>query len=512
MHAIYRSALARWGGVLRSRLRSLAFLLATLLGSSDPVVGDDGLGRWSALAKWPLIPIHAVLLGDGRVMTYGTNPDGMQTARFFYDVWSPRLGLGSTAHRTLPNTTTTDLFCGTQLVLPGSGDVLLAGGDTWNGRSTTMEANADTVIFDPDLNVLTQGAAMQRARWYATATTLPDGRTYIQGGLSGADRPEIRSADGSSRLLDGIDTSSLYWYYPRNFVAPDGRIFGYVGRRMYWIDPNASGGSGRLTEIGYMPADGPNGVTSSEVLYAPGRILRVGGGAMGATVPGASTSAAAVIDIDRPKPSYTRVAPMPLPLHWANATVIPDGRVVVTGGSQENNQLVGVSRRPLIWDPRTGSWTQGRQTGAGPAYARLYHSTAILLLDGTILVGGGGAYGPTTNTNAQLYYPPYLYTAAGTLASRPRIMAGPARLPLGRSFGLSVSSPTEIRRVTLIKTGSATHSFNVEQRFLELSFIRTATGLLVQTPASPNLAPPGRYMLFVINDQGVPSLGRMVSL
>ena len=110
---------------------------------------------------------------------------------------------------------------------------------------------------------------------------------------------------------------------------------------------------------------------------------------------------------------------MPFGLHWHTGTVIADGRVVVTGGSRQPNQLVGVNYQALIWDPRTGQWTTGAATPTSPAYARLYHSNALLLPDATILVGGGGAPGPVVNTNAQIYYPPYLYNSV-------RRLSGPA--------------------------------------------------------------------------------------
>src|SRR3954451_19271919 len=161
--------------------------------------GSDKLGAWSSglgvplsQSRWPLIPIHAVLLPDGRVLTYGTDGSGKQTGYFIYDVWDPRAGLGSDAHLTLPNSTQTDVFCDAQIVLPQSGKVLLAGGDNWTGTRTTNTANNNSDIFDPRQNTLTRSGTMSRPRWYASPTTLPDRRTYIQGGSGGGDHPEVR--------------------------------------------------------------------------------------------------------------------------------------------------------------------------------------------------------------------------------------------------------------------------------------------------------------------------------
>jgi hypothetical protein len=501
----------------RCARRCLAALLGlALLAMAGPVAAGNGVGDWSALSNWPLIPLHAVLPPDGRVLSYGSNSDGSQTGGFIYDVWSPTLGLAAGAHWTLPNVTATDLFCSAQIVLPQSGDVALFGGDTWNGSNTTNVGNNHSGVFSPVADTLTRGANMHAARWYATATTLPNGEIYVQGGRDGGEvRPEIRDASGNFRELTGVNTSGLFWYYPRNWVAPDGRIIGISDRTMYYVNPT---GAGSLTMVGITSAYGPSGVTSGDVMFAPGRILRAGGGALSATQILPGKSAAAVIDINGASPVVTPVGSMAVGLHWANATVIADGRVVVTGGGPGNNQLAGANYRALLWDPATpGSWRVGAQTGTTPSYARLYHSIGLLLPDATILVGGGGASGttvkgPAINHNAQIYYPPYLLTAANQWAPRPHITQAPAIVTVGTSFAVSVDNPLAIGRVTLIKTGSVTHSFNMDQRFLQLPFTRVGSQLLVTAPASLNQAPPGRYMLFVLDAQGVPSLARIVAV
>jgi hypothetical protein len=157
------------------------------------------------------------------------------------------------------------------------------------------------------------------------------------------------------------------------------------------------------------------------------------------------------------------------------------------------------------------------QTANTPDHARLYHSIGLLLPDATILVGGGGASkatvkGPAINTNAEIYYPPYLFTAANQVAPRPTISQAPDIITVGTQFAVTAPDPLAIARVTLIKTSSVTHSFNMEQRFLELSFVRSDNQLLVTAPANLNVAPPGKYMLFVLNGGGVPSISRIVSV
>lgn len=512
-----------WIGTRRLVRRWLAAAVAVAAASMPGIAAaNNGVGAWSALGKWPLVPLHAVLLPDGRVLTYGSNGNGAQTGLFIYDIWSPSQGLGPASHWTLPNTTATDLFCSAQIVLPQSGNVALLGGDNWIGKRTNNLGNNNSVVFSAAAgDTLTRGANMHQARWYATATTLPNGEIFIQGGygnkggLPAIDNPEIRDATGNFRALTGVNVADIYWWYPRNWVAPDGRIFGFSNRAMYYIDP---AGKGKITRLGDMAGDGPSGATSSEVMFAPGRILRVGGGSINSNVLKPGKSAASIIDLNSGSPVITKLPPMPRALHWANTTVLPDGKVVVTGGSPINNELAGANYNALIWDPaRPGVWTVGARTVAKPSHARLYHSIGMLLPDGTVLVGGSGANGaldpaPIENTNAEIYYPPNLFTAAGQWAPRPRIRSAPPVLTVATSFAMAVDNPLSIARVTLIKTGSVTHSFNMEQRFMELPFVRSGNQLLVKAPANLNLATPGKYLLFVLDAQGVPSMGRIVSV
>lgn len=492
------------------RISKLALFVGALLGACDRVEANRLMGAWEPNGSWPLIPLHMVLLPEGRVLSYGTNPDGTQTGRFWYDVWDPSGGSVSGGHVTLPNTTATDLFCSAQLVLPGSDNVLLLGGDNWiaSAGSTNNRGNNDSLIFENQPTpYLTSAADMNRRRWYATATTLPNGETYIQGGKDGTDRAEIRGTTGSFRLL-GFDTSALTYWYPRNFVAPTGRVFGISNQSMYFVDTI---GAGTLTMAGTLAGSTPSGVTTTDVMFDVGKILRTGGGSQSATGTRDGKASAIVIDINGDQPVVSSIAPMPYRLHWHTGTVTADGRVVVTGGSRQPNQLVGVNYEALIWDPATGAWTVGAATPATNDHARLYHSNALLLPDATILVSGGGAPGPAVNTNAQIYHPPYLFSSAGQLAARPQILSAPDQVTWGQTFDVLSNTPWRIRRVTLIKTGSVTHGFNMDARFMELSFTRVGSTLKVQAPANANLAPPGRYLLFVLDGQGVPSIAKVVS-
>ncbi len=451
-------------------------------------------GAWSALGSWPVISVHMVLTPDGRVLSYGSDGTGKQTGFFIYDVWDSALGLGG-GHMTLPNGTGTDIFCGSQLVLPTSGSVFLAGGDNWTGTGTTNTANNNSNVFNPTGNTLTRGSNMNRARWYSSSTTLINGETYIQGGSSGTDRPEVRDINGTFRLLSTADTSTLDFMYPRNFVAPDGRVFGFDSAgRMYYVNPS---GNGSITMAGQFSAS-YTGSDASAAMFAPGRILQFGG----------NSSGAIVIDINGATPTVTPTQSMSTQRRLVTATLLADGKVLATGGSQVWNELTGVNNTAEIWNPATGTWTQGNEG----AVARLYHGNALLLPDATVLVSGGGAPGPLNNLNAEIYYPPYLFTAAGTLAPRPAMAGAPQFIDIGKTFRVDLAAGTTVSRVTLVKTGSTTHGFNMEQRFQDLTFSASGTQLAVQAPTRAALAPPGYYILFVIDSAGVPSLGKIVRM
>lgn len=498
-----------------SRLvRGFAAFALGLAWLGDGAQANDQRGAFSRVFDWPIIAIHTTLTPDGRVLSYGSSTNGEQGASDVYDVWNPAEGLGVDSHLTLPNGSGVDSFCAGQLLLPQSGAVLSTGGNTVVGSSR----------FDYRDESLSDAGGLEDARWYGTLTMLPDGRLLIQGGTdftADADylpstTPEISDDGGATwRLLDDASSTQVYdggaqerWWYPRSFVAPDGRVFGVTGSIMYYIDPDGQGDIEVVDRV-----DGDNiGATSTAVMYRPGRILQAGGGGFDANDDALSlpigSKAATVIDINGSNPEQSAASPMRYRRHWATSTVLPDGRVLVTGGSRVNNVLEGVASIAEIWDPETDRWTPAAKGGV----ARLYHSTALLLPNGRVLVAGGGAPGPLTNLNAEIYSPPYLYDGSSRVSARPKITRAPAALNVGGSFRVTVGQGDDIQRVTLVKTGAVTHSFNMDQRFIELSFRQSGSSLTVTAPRDRNVATPGYYLLFVLDENGTPSQGKMVRI
>jgi hypothetical protein len=302
--------------------------------ASPFVRANNVVGAWDpGLYSWPLIPVHAVLLPDQRVLSYGTDGIARQTGFFIYDIWDINSGLNG-GHLTLDNVTATDIFCGSQVVLPQGGQVFLAGGDNWNGGpgdDFTNTANNNTTVLDLSSNVLARGNNMNRARWYSGSTVQLNGEVYIQGGSGGgAGVPEVRQTNGTMRLLSGIDSSALDFTYPRNFIAPDGRVFGFDSDgRMFYANP---AGTGVMTRVGQFALQ-YRGVDAGAAMFRPGRILQFGGNSNGSVV----------IDITSGSPVLTPSGSMSTQRRIVNATILPNGKVLATGGSQVNNELIGVN-------------------------------------------------------------------------------------------------------------------------------------------------------------------------
>jgi len=472
---------------------------------ADAVAGaPTSAGAWGPVESWPIIGIHAALDRDGRVVTYGSSAEGQQTGYFLYDVWTPN-GSAAEGHRTLPNKTGTDVFCGLQINRYDTGEMLMFGGDNWTGTATTNTGNPDIDSYDPATGELTRIRGMLRPRWYATATTLGDGSILVQGGDGGWDHPERWSPENGSELM-GADLSPYFWWYPKAFVLPDGRVLSVdVFGRMYLMSADLS----IATPAGRLPED-RRGFGATAVMFAPGKILHFGG----------ETNTSVIIDATGTEPVVTPGPAMSSARRWVNGTLLPDGRILATGGAtiagMGTFNYIGdyqINNAAEVFDPRTGTWTV---EAAGSNVGRLYHSTGILLPDGRVLVGGGGAPGPETNLNAELFTPDYLLNADGTPVTRPTIDTVTATdLTPGQTISLDTTSASGVSRVTLLKAGAVTHSFNMEQHLVELPIETQAgadgtTAVTATLPLNENHLIPGYYLLTVLDGNGVPSSSTMV--
>jgi len=233
-------------------------------------------------------------------------------------------------------------------------------------------------------------------------------------------------------------------------------------------------------------------------MYDDGKILYAGGAL--------TTNTAEVIDLNEASPSWQWTDPMAHARRHLNLTVLPTGEVLATGGvagTTFDDVSTGVHAAEL-WNPVTGHWT----TLASNAITRGYHGTSLLLPDGRVLnAGSGDGAGAPNERNAELFSPPYLFRGA-----RPVITTAPETVQYGAQFRLLTPEAASITHVSLIRLGAVTHAFDENQRFQRLSFTADATGLTVTAPSSSNRAPPGHYMVFVLNGSDVPSVAKIIRI
>ena len=470
------------------------------LGSVSQGPSNAGVaGYFDPPVPWPINGLHEILLPDGRVLNYGSNRGGLQGA-FIYDLWTPSLGTGSNAHLVLPNTTNTDIFCSEQSMMWSTGQVLITGGDL-TIQNTRNYSNNATTIFSPKTNTIASAGHMTYPRWYPSIVAMPNGDMVTLGGRRApgvpADTPEVYNPATGWRVLTGaysataFSNSSSGWYYPRAFLKSNGAIFILDAPGQMWSV--TTGGVGKIAQYPGSTASG-NPLLPT-VMYAPDKLLYLNNNAQATTVDysGATAQSMSAGPVDQMR-------------FYANATVMADGTVLVNGGSAVANRLPG-DLKTLIWNPVTRAWT----TGASAVKPRLYHSIALLLPDATVLTGAGGSPGPVTNLNAEIYYPPYLYLkdGSGRPAPRPTLVSAPSAAVVGQTVTATVGPSDIIRRVTFVRTGSVTHTYNNDERFIDAAFAQTGHVVTATLPANSSVMVPGYYMMFV-HQNGVPSVSRII--
>ena len=461
---------------------------------------------------WDIVPLHLSLLPTGKLIAWGKYEAGT-TSMGNPRLWDPAAGPPSSA---ISIPTPDMLFCSGHALM-ADGRLMVSGGHFADDRGLKA-----TNIFDPVSQTWTTGLPkMAQGRWYPTVTTLADGRMVTVAGRDSASNvvlvPEIWEAGKWVRLPGA---SLRLPYYPYNFLAPNGKVF-YAGERTQarWLDVDATGpnGRGKWTTATALKHLWPfNRDYGSAVMYETGKVLIVGGGGdpNRSTTDARSnlpTATAETIDLNVTGPKWTEhrsdaVRPAasstprscPTDRSWRPAAPARAG----------STRCPARCMRPRYGIPTTGRWTQL----ASNAVDRVYHSVSLLLPDGTVL---HGASGDASDLNGQpyparrsheIFRPPYLFKG-----TRPTI-TGLSKTTVGYGETFTVSTPfaAQITGVRWIRLGSVTHAFDANQRANTLTFTRGSGQVRVTAPANARRAPPGHYLLFLLNRNGVPSAGRVV--
>jgi hypothetical protein len=452
----------------------------------------------------PVVPMHAILLNNGKVLFYDGGPDCLGGVS--PTLWDPATNT-FLAVPLVTVTETRDLFC-TALITLADGRVLTVGGHECaaNGYLGTAYAN----VFDPTTNKWTFLPNLNDRRWYPTATLLPDGRALVTAGsavtTTGYDPiPEVYDPVANTwTLLSGAN--QVIPNYAFMFVLPNGNVLaaGSDEAKMATYQLNVATQTWSVVDSTILDA-------GSAVQYLPGKIMKTGSSYLsppkdnGGSTPSAATTY--VMDTNQSNPKWQQTASMANPRTHLNLTILPDGNVLATGGSTDIGGVnpANAVYQAELWSPVTQTWSPM----ASETQPRLYHSTALLLPDGRVAVMGGGHnyFNNITYPNLEVYSPAYLFKGA-----RPTITSSPPTVTYGSNFFVGTPDAADIASVALIHTGAVTHSFNMEQNYVPLSFTQTTGGLTVTAPANANLATAGEYMLFIVNKNGVPAIAPFLQI
>jgi hypothetical protein len=467
---------------------------------------DDEAGRkrghWGDVLPSPVVPIHMHLLPNGTVMFWDRHDDAKG--------WDghPRIWDPATGQTMMASLVPYDIFCSGHAFLE-DGSLFVAGGHIMDNIG-----DDEASIYDALTDRWKRLPQMNAGRWYPSAVTLPSGDVLVMAGTD--EQAQLNTVSQvwetsagrwrdltNAKLRDFPDDAI---FYPFLYAAPNGKVFVAGPQQVArYLDTS---GAGAWTDVATSTLDYRD--YGSSVMYDVGKVMIVGGTPLEPNIdhPTVPPSASAeVIDLNAAKPAWRTVAPMSAGRRHLNATLLPDGQVLVTGGTNlpGRDDSNGAVLPAEMWNPATEKWT----VLAAEKRYRGYHSNALLLPDGRVLIGGGGHPDPAAGPqlNFEIYSPPYLFDGA-----RPVATAAPGQAGYGQPFVLPTPDAADVAAVTLVRLGSVTHAFNQSQRISRLQFKRLSGALSVTTPATPNLAPPGPYMLFIVNRKGVPSLARMVLL
>jgi hypothetical protein len=475
-------------------LSAIAYNSAGLSAMASPVsitVDHSGnaavVGSWSSVLTLPTVAMNLILLKNGKLMFY---EDGGSATVWDYT---------NNVFTSIP--TSVNLFCSGHASLT-DGRILVVGG--YSGSSNPIGiANAE--IFDPSNNSWTTVPSMSYRRWYPTATTLSDGRMLVTAGWqttnhTNAGIPEIYDPS-TSQWTKLTNANNPFETYPFMFPLQDGRII-HVGGTEYATNTDIL----NISTQSWSVVDSRIIDGGAASMYLPGRIVKAGSSS-DSQGSGPSANTTFVLDTTQPTPMWQQTPSMAYPRTFLNLTELPDGSVLATGGETDKNggNIANAVYAAELWSPQTQTWT----TMSSMKTPREYHSTALLLPDARVIVSGMGFdFGQVPDeTNAEIFSPPYLFKGA-----RPVITQAPTQVQYNTAFSVTTPDFASISRVVLIRTGATTHFFDQNTRYVPLTFQQTGGGLTVTAPIDGNSAPPGHYMLFLINNNGVPSVAQILQV
>lgn len=465
---------------------------------------------WEVSSTCPINPVHAALLRTGKVLFFsgsGNNPNDIPQAAkgsALFDVEN-----GTFTRPPIPgdsNGNPIDIFCAGQAFRP-AGNLLVAGGTL---RYDPFFGEVASYFFSPTSEKWSKRQSMNAGRWYPTLVSLGNGQTLALSGLNETGNldlnPELYSYSKGWRTF--TQKTSPFEQYAHVYLLDNGKLF-YAGAQL----GGNRGVSPRILtlpknfsdQIGEQPVGGlqesNKGNQAASVLLPPAqdqKVMITGGGG------GGTTARVNIVDLKSSNPSYQPAASLNNARMHHNAVILPNRTVFVCNGSG-GNEDIGKSDLPAeIYDPVADTWTEVEDPSIN---GRVYHSVALLLPDGRVLTAGGNPFRGSFEARIEIYSPDYI------AADRPVINTAPTKIKWGNSFTIETPQAGDIKWVNIIRPMATTHGLENEQRLVDLP-ISSTTGntLTVDLTSKRNLAPPGWYMLTVVDNNNVPSVAKWVKV
>lgn len=523
--------------------------------------GQSSNGSWTlpgSAFNTNITAIHAALLYTGKIVIVAGssfNKDDYSVP-FLASLYNP-----TTSSETNLAPMADDLFCCHQTQLP-DGNILFAGGTMqyeedpnnctqhWRGENAVYRFNAT-----PGIEVMQTRAPMARGRWYPTLISYWDPTADIdtaRGGrvaaFSGADdygNPNnllveiynpvtnswsIKLASGSSATYNpgddclpdgpsyGPGVAPAIGNYPRMHHIPNGPNGLVVTVGMgdsvrtwnpstgVWLEPDETGISRNYGASWLLPLENTT-TEKGAILVAAGQIS--GGGV---------SNTSQIIDFNQGNPEIRNAGNLSYGRRFCSQAHLPDGKCIILGGTT-GSQNSGYIYVPEIFDPQTENWT----TKAAATVERTYHSVALLLPNGKVWTAGGtDSADGDGELRTELFNPPYISNPSNPAAGRPSITnVSNVSSAWGKDNGtITIITPDVndipiVHGVSLVRLGAATHHYEPNGRLIWLQVlgkVPATNTLTAKMPLNGHLAPPGYYMIHVLNDSDIPSPGWIIKI
>lgn len=501
-------------------------------------------GEWGGLSKTPgdsktlsdalgVFVIHAILLKNGNVLMWSGHAETVHYLPETYE-WDPSTPITSAIKSTLP--AGVDIFCCHHALLE-DGQVLTIGGS----MAAPNHGKGIKAIckYNPTTHTWSKIGEMNQARWYPTMVQLYDnsfvtfsGRTENASVIADTVELFLPPFDGpsySTQTLSGGDKTLPT--YPAMHMLPGGKIV-YSGPNWRY----ESGASNPFnTTYSFQKTSNSTGTWKDEgvvkavknreegvaILLPPaqdGKIMVAGGGfpnsqnSFSSHRAGSDLNAVEVVQKSGSGLTWTRIDDMNHDRVNPNAVILPDGKVLVHGGhkSYKWQSTQTPSNQAELYDPILDTWTSVDSLGE----RRQYHSASLLLKDGRVMVAGGvdpsrnepGLSGALNQKTMEFYKPPYFFNGTRpTITSITRENGPNDQIAYGQPFRINTNNANDIVKVVLMRPGSMTHHTDSQQRYIPLTFVKEdANTLRAGVVNDPSVAPPGIYMVWIIDNNNLP--------